>query len=605
MENIKVSKEIATSLNLNDVLGEIQFIEDRLNDTNKQIIIPIVGEFSSGKTTLLNTLMNSGKLETASKPTTSVVYEIFFGQDKEYAEIIFENGESQTIEDISQLKNDSFQDVSLVKIYDISTKVPDSTILVDTPGLSSNDPKHLEALSNYLPNADALILCVDANQQITNSLLEFIKFNNLAHLPLYLVITKADTKTSSEMDSIKEYILKNIAISADKVISIASTKNDLNELYSLLQNIQENKNKIVNNVLDFRLNKIKEYLKGYIKNLLDHTTSDKSIENEIKQQQRTLERLLSAINRLVQDTKSEMEEVEYETIKSFNNLISDKLDGIISKNSPNSDYEAVGIINSTSNLIMSNYQNEIKKKLYLIANERKNTDLGIPLRSLESINVEDLQMTPLSYDIDLASAGQQQVKYIANGLKVAAAIGAVVATAGIASAAAAGGVAGGAAGAVTGGAKVAAGAARVGTIARIGTVVQVVKGGADTFKKNMSDLNQYNIQVGQVISPNQNQGFVENIVGKVGDSVLGKPQRRKMINDYMDSSLIPEFKTKLNTITNNVLQDIQNNLNSEAQMTVSQLEQKLSEMKELFVEENEAFKSKIENYKNQLNLLNK
>jgi len=121
MENIKVSKEIATSLNLNDVLGEIQFIEDRLNDTNKQIIIPIVGEFSSGKTTLLNTLMNSGKLETASKPTTSVVYEIFFGQDKEYAEIIFENGESQTIEDISQLKNDSFQDVSLVKIYDIST----------------------------------------------------------------------------------------------------------------------------------------------------------------------------------------------------------------------------------------------------------------------------------------------------------------------------------------------------------------------------------------------------------------------------------------------------------------------------------------------------
>ena len=605
MENIKVSKEIATSLNLNDVLGEIQFIEDRLNDTNKQIIIPIVGEFSSGKTTLLNTLMNSGKLETASKPTTSVVYEIFFGQDKEYAEIIFENRESQTIEDISQLKNDSFQDVSLVKIYDISTKVPDSTILVDTPGLSSNDPKHLEALSNYLPNADALILCVDANQQITNSLLEFIKFNNLAHLPLYLVITKADTKTSSEMDSIKEYILKNIAISADKVISIASTKNDLNELYSLLQNIQENKNKIVNNVLDFRLNKIKEYLKGYIKNLLDHTTSDKSIENEIKQQQRTLERLLSAINRLVQDTKSEMEEVEYETIKSFNNLISDKLDGIISKNSPNSDYEAVGIINSTSNLIMSNYQNEIKKKLYLIANERKNTDLGIPLRSLESINVEDLQMTPLSYDIDLASAGQQQVKYIANGLKVAAAIGAVVATAGIASAAAAGGVAGGAAGAVTGGAKVAAGAARVGTIARIGTVVQVVKGGADTFKKNMSDLNQYNIQVGQVISPNQNQGFVENIVGKVGDSVLGKPQRRKMINDYMDSSLIPEFKTKLNTITNNVLQDIQNNLNSEAQMTVSQLEQKLSEMKELFVEENEAFKSKIENYKNQLNLLNK
>lgn len=613
MKKLNYLIEVANSLEMNDVLAELDYIKNRLNSETSELVLPIVGEFSSGKTTLINAISDGKNLETSSRPTTSVIYEIFSGRDSEYAELIKMNGEIIEEVDVSKIKNADLTEIDRIRIFDTNKKIDQHTILVDTPGLSSNDPKHLEALSRYLPNADALILCVDANQQITNSLLEFIKFNNLAHLPLYLVITKTDTKTSSEIEKIKEYILKNVSISADKIIFISAIKNDLSEFYSLIQNIQENKNKIINNVLDFRLDKIKEYLKEYIKNLLDHTTSDKTIENEINQQQRSLVKLLDSINRLIQDTRSEMEEVEYETIKSFNYLISDKLDGIVGKNSANSDYEAVGIINSTSNLIMNNYQNEIRKKLYLLANERKNTDLGVPLRSLESINIEDLQMSPLSYDIDLSSAGQEYVKNISTGIKIAAVVGAIAVTAGMAAAAApatgAGAAATGAAtGAVTGAATSAVTVAKATRVARLvtnaGVVIKTVKDNAKGFKENMEELNKYNTQGGQIVAPNQNQGFVENIVGKVGDSVLGKPQRKKMINNYMDSSLIPEFKAKLNAITNNVLQDIQDNLDNEAQLTISQIEFKLTELKELFLKEDKEFKSKIESYRNQLNILN-
>lgn len=625
MENIQILKSIAENLGLTDVIVELEIIADRLSQKNSEIIVPVVGEFSSGKTTLINAITEGQKLETSSKPTTSVIYEIYFGNEKEEALLFKEDKSVIEIEDISTIKNADLTDVERIRIFDTSKRIDENTILVDTPGLSSNDPKHLEALSKYLPNADALILCIDANQQITNSLLEFIKFNNLAHLPLYLVITKADTKTVSEMTSIKEYILKNIDISADKIISISSLKNELDEFYGLIESIQQNKNTIINNVIDFRLNKTKEYLKEYIKNLLENTASDETIEKELKQQQRFLDRLLNSVNKLIQDTRSEMEEVEYETTKNFSKVISDKLDGIISKNSSTLDEEAIAAINGTSNIMMNNYQNEVRKKLYILANERKNTDLGIPLRSLESVNVEELRMSPLSYDIDLNSAGQEQVKYIANGLKIAAVVGAIAVTAGAAAAAApaagasaaasavGGGVAGGAAGAAVGGAKVAAGAAKVGTavraakgmkmVANAGMAIQAVKSNVKGFKENMNEFNQFNMETGQYVSPKNNQGFVENIVGKVGDSVLGKPQRRKLINDYMESSLIPEFKSNLNMLTNNVLQDIQNNLNSEAQLTISQLEQKLNELKELFVKENEAFKIKIENYKNQLNIL--
>lgn len=266
---------------------------------------------------------------------------------------------------------------------------------------------------------------------------------------------------------------------------------------------------------------------------------------------------------------------------------------------------------------MNNFQNEVRKKLYVLANERKNTELGIPLRSLESINVEELKMSPLSYDINLAAAGQEQIKNISNGIKIAAVVGAVVATAGLASAAApAVGAAASGAGAMgtVGTAATVAGAVDTATdVASIASNrknrkmmanLMNLKQHSQNFKENMNEFNQYNSEIGKMITPNQNQGFVEGIVGKLGDSVLGKPQRRKMINDYMESTLIPEFKTKLNTLTNNLLQDIQNNLNSEAQLMIGQFENKLEELKELFEKDKESFKAKIENYKNHLTLLN-
>lgn len=623
MESIKVLESIAKDLGLADIILELEMIKDRFQNENKDIIVPIVGEFSSGKTTLINAITDGKKLETSSMPTTAVIYEILFGSVKEAAQIFKSNDEVIEVEDISLIKNADLDDVERIRIFDTGKKIDENTVLVDTPGLSSNDPSHLEALSNYLPNSDALILCIDANQQVTNSLLEFIKFNNLSHLPLYLVITKSDTKTAFEIEEIKKYISININISVDRVIAISATKNELDEFYSLIDNIQQNKNKIINNVLAFRLEKMKVYVKDYIKNILENTTSDESIENELKQQQRHLEKLLNAVNRLIADARVGIEDIEYETVKSFSRVISDKLDSIISKNTSNSDEMAIGTINSTSNLIMSNFQNEVRKRLYVLANERKNMELGIPLRSLDSINVEELKMSPLSYNIDLASAGQEQIKNISNGIKIAAVIGAVVATAGMAAAATPAAAATGssvATGAV-GVAKTIGTANAVASVADTATDVASIASNVRTrkmimtnlmnaqnvqmFQKNMSNVNKYNSEAGQIIAPNQNQGFVENIVGKVGDSVLGKPQRRKLIIDYMESTLIPEFKSNLNTISNNLLQDIQNSLNNEAQITIGQFENELTKLKELFVKDDELFKAKIEKLKSHLTLLNK
>ena len=142
--------QIAEDLNLHDKVQELKFYVERLSSPDKDLILPLVGEFSSGKTTLINSLLDNPNLETASRATTASIFEIHFGADECYAEIHKEDGYIDSVKDVIGIKNEDLKQVDVVKVYDTSTKIGASTILVDTPGLSSNDPAHRIALSSYL-----------------------------------------------------------------------------------------------------------------------------------------------------------------------------------------------------------------------------------------------------------------------------------------------------------------------------------------------------------------------------------------------------------------------------------------------------------------------
>ena len=146
METIDILFEIADYLSFNGIEKELNIIKSRSLQKNANLIIPLVGEFSSGKTTLINVLTDSKKLETATKPTTATIYEVHFGSEKCSAEVLSENGDVQLVEDLAELKNESLADSFMIKVYDTSKKVPSTTVLVDTPGLSSSDPKHKQTL---------------------------------------------------------------------------------------------------------------------------------------------------------------------------------------------------------------------------------------------------------------------------------------------------------------------------------------------------------------------------------------------------------------------------------------------------------------------------
>ena len=103
MNNIEKLLEISEYLGLSNITSELKAIALRSQQENATLVLPLVGEFSSGKTTLINSLTDSKKLETATKPTTATIYEVHFGCDSCRASVLNEKNEFIDIE--PQIRN--------------------------------------------------------------------------------------------------------------------------------------------------------------------------------------------------------------------------------------------------------------------------------------------------------------------------------------------------------------------------------------------------------------------------------------------------------------------------------------------------------------------
>ena len=598
MENASRILEIASSLEFKDLQKDLERIIERSKKANAELIFPLVGEFSSGKTTLLNALTDCKKLETATKPTTATIYELHFGCEKCSANVLTSNGQLEEY-DIDNLKNEVLKDATVVNIFDTSTRVPSTTILVDTPGLSSPDPKHKQTLVDFLPYADGILLVTDVNQQITRSLTDFIDTMKLSKKPIYLIITKCDTKSSSDLESAKTYISDNCKLPIQQIACVSASKDELQELYTMFDTIQKDKNDIVKKVDGQRLKNIVKEMLVRIEDLLKASSSDKDLDEAIRRQEYELNVINRNIERLIDDTKSEIEDKERSIVRNFEDTVSERLEVLVVGKSDNFDADAVSAINNTASLLFNDYKVSIQRLLQEKARSKRNTDDGILLRSLEEMDISSYSISGLSYNLDLNSAGHQYDGWISTGVKVAAAVGAVVAVAS------------------TGGASAVAAAATVDnaidvadtvsdvssivsnnrTVDRIERVVSLAGKASDQF----DTIDGYNQRAGQQMGANK--GIVESMVGFVTDKTWGKPQRKRAIRNYMDNSLMPDFKREITVVGNQLIANIRISLQEEASETIDVKRSSLEKLKQERKDKKDAYNQRINqirDYKHEL-----
>lgn len=597
MDNTELLRNIAEYLGLDNIVSALEAIDTRSKQENANIILPLVGEFSSGKTTLINALTDSKKLETATKPTTATIYEVHFGCDSCHAKVLDQKGELHSVQDVAELKNDILADAKVVTVFDTSNRVPATTILVDTPGLSSPDQKHKQTLVSFLPKADGIMLVSDINQQITRSLVDFIETMKLSRRPIYLILSKSDTKSRTEIEAVKKYISDNCQIPLKQIAVVSASTGELEEFYSLLNSIQKDKKEILKKVDNQRVKNIIDVLTNHIDELMKASNSDKDLEEAIRRCQYELDKISRNIDRLVDSMSDDIEEEGRILSRKFDDTIFDRLNGLVTGKSNDFDAEAISVINNTATLLLNEYRNRIKTILREKANQQKGSDNEVSLSSLADIDMTTIQMTGLSYNLDLNSMGHEYDGWIKTGVIAVAAVATVAAVA------ASGGTA---AGLTTAAATVdvadtvsdvASIVSNQKTVGRIEKAVQLVSNASDKY----NSFNESNQRIGKQMG--SDKGMIDSMVGFVTDKIMSKPQRVRAIRNYIDSSLTPEFKLQLSSASQSLVVSIRNSLQNEASTLIGQKTHSLNQLKSEMKEKKEVFENRMKQLREYKTLL--
>ena len=506
-------------------------------------------------------------------------------------------------------------------VFDTSTKVPSSTILVDTPGLSSPVIKHRQVLVDFLPSADAILLVVDINQQVTRSLTDFIDMIKLSKRPVYIVLTKSDTKSVSEIEAAKQYIADNCKLPVQQVVVVSAAKDNMSELYALLETIQKSKNEILAKVDGQRIKDLAQILVNRVDEMLTASSSDENLDMEIRRQQLDLDKIKRNINRLIDSMASDICEDGTKISLRFEDSMYEKLGALVAGGSADMDNDALSVINNTASLLLSEYKNNIMGILKSKVQSAQGSDSEIPVESLMSVDLSGIQISGLNYNLDLNSMGHEYDGIIKTGVIAVAAVATVaaaVATAGAAGAAAgAAGTAGTAGAAAAGTAGTAGAAGTVATTVAASKAVDIVDTATDVgsiiyTRKMMKRIAKTEEFAGKAvdkynkIEKADKKGILSSMVGFATERLLSKPQRVRAVRNYVDGTLASEFKSQMENLSQSVVNMVRGSLQNDASEMIAQKTAMLNELKEQCSEHKAEFarrKETLKQYKEKLSTI--
>ena len=217
--------------------------------------IAFVGEFSAGKTSIVNRVLSQDQpdvalLPVSAKATTAIPTYITGGPGASYNFVSADNTlktiREKTFKEVSKEILGQIDGISsLIKYFVMQYKNPflDKISILDTPGFNSNDPKDAERTVEVINECDALFWVVDVNAGTVNrSSLKLIHEN--LQKPLYVVINQIDTKSKPEVDKVQQLIEKHFTDEGIEVKGYVrfSKKEPLNVIMDAINSVPQNTN---------------------------------------------------------------------------------------------------------------------------------------------------------------------------------------------------------------------------------------------------------------------------------------------------------------------------------------------------------------------------
>jgi GTP-binding protein EngB required for normal cell division len=193
----------------------LSMVLDRLE--NGALEIALFGRVSSGKSSLLNHILDADVLPVGVTPITAVPTRIVYGAPPRVT-VWFADRQPERC-DISRLAEfaaerhnpGNARHVTRIVVELPSTRLCEGVVFVDTPGLGSLATTGAAETRAYLPRCDLGVVLVDAGSTLTQEDLGTIQTLYEAGIPASVLLSKADLLVPEDRSRAGQYIADHIA----------------------------------------------------------------------------------------------------------------------------------------------------------------------------------------------------------------------------------------------------------------------------------------------------------------------------------------------------------------------------------------------------------
>ncbi|MEI0606369.1 dynamin family protein [Brachyspira pulli] len=384
-----------------DILNNVNIISKDSNINNENIdkaietvknvslIVPVVGDFSSGKSTLLNKFIGKDILSVNVNPETAVPCELYYSKE-EYAIGIDEKGNEIRLKEVTK---ENTKDFLYIKRYVDSENLKkiEPIILVDMPGFDSPLENHNRAIMSYLDKGIYYILLTPVDDgTVSKSMINQI--NNIKNLKkdLSVFLTKTDLRDDDTVKKVKKEVQDRLSdIGIYETVNTISEK-DINLFDKMIKelNTEELFYSIFEDFIKVVCKETESLLQIKISALKSDVNKNKAIIEELE---KTIKNIENRRDSLIEEYKSnpyhkKIDEVINEIAKRLDSNV-DNLVAIIRVSKEAFNDEIMNIIQSV-----------LIEKIDTIVN-----DINLDINVEYSKEVSKLDTAFSTYDIDKIS----------------------------------------------------------------------------------------------------------------------------------------------------------------------------------------------------------
>ena len=221
---VKILERIVNAHGFVEFRPTVSMIIDRLE--SKSFEIALFGRVSSGKSSLLNHIVQADILPVGVNPITAVPTRLIYGDASRltvwYADRNAERTDLARLpEFVSERHNaGNYKHVTRIVVDLPSVRLREGVVLVDTPGLGSLATSGAAETLAYLPRCDLGVVLIDAGSTLTEDDLATIRTLYEAGIPASVLLSKSDLLAPEDRLRSSEYISEQIRSQLGLAISI-------------------------------------------------------------------------------------------------------------------------------------------------------------------------------------------------------------------------------------------------------------------------------------------------------------------------------------------------------------------------------------------------